>query len=480
MHGIINGYQLKLGRVKYMREEIFLYYTNDLHSNFSQWPKVSTYLKRKKEEKRTKNQTCFLLDIGDHMDRVNPITEATLGKANVQLLNEVGYDLVTLGNNEGITLSHEDLAQLYDQASFDIVCANLESRTKEEPAWLQPSITIETIKGVRVGFIGLTAPFNDFYHLLDWHVEFAFSTLDKHIPILQESTDIIVLLSHLGINEDRQIARRYDEIDVIVGGHTHHLLEKEEIVDQTIITAAGKGCEYVGEVLLVWDHEQNKLIKRQARTKNITKLSENISTKQCIEEAEKEADHILNEPVIWLDKSLKIDWFKNTAIMQTLTDMMKSWTEADIAMLNAGMLLESLDAGLVTYGDIHRICPHPINPCVVELTGNQIREVVRASLTKEFMELRLKGFGFRGELIGRMIYSGLQVKTRKHQTGHEYVKEIKLNEGNLDPDTYYKVAVADTFTFGRLLPEVAKSAVKKYYLPEFLRDLLRHTLIDHF
>ena len=44
-------------------------------------------------------------DIGDYVDRSHPFTEGTIGKGNTQLLNEAGYDAVTIGNNEGITMS---------------------------------------------------------------------------------------------------------------------------------------------------------------------------------------------------------------------------------------------------------------------------------------------------------------------------------------------------------------------------------------
>lgn len=59
-----------------------------------------------------------------------------------------------------------------------------------------------------------------------------------------------------------------------------------------------------------------------------------------------------------------------------LTDAIREWCEADIGMMNAGMVLDSLEAGIVTREDIHRICPHPINPIRVTLTGKQLIETV--------------------------------------------------------------------------------------------------------
>lgn len=458
-----------------MHENLYFYYTNDLHSDFKHWSRVVGFLNDKRAMREANNESFWIFDIGDHLDRVSPIAEAFMGKANVQLMNEADYDIVTLGNNEGITLAHEDLFKLYDKADFSVVCANLKSM-KDKPEWLIPFTKIESINGVRIGVIGLTAPFNDFYKLLDWEVSPPFQTLESYIEELKQSTDVIILLSHLGINEDQEIARRFPDIDLIVGGHTHHLLRTGEEVNNTLITAAGKHCAYVGEVILTWDHDLQKLISKEAYTTKITHLAKDLPTEQRLIELNNKAADLLSETVVQLDEPIEVAWFERSDIMEHLTDTMKKWTGADCAMLNAGLLLDRFPGGDVTYGDVHHICPHPINPCLVELKGDELVEVVRASLTKDFMELKLKGFGFRGEVIGRMIFSGLDVETKRHEDGQEYVKNIQYNGQPLKSYATYTVALPDTFTFGRLLPEVAKSDVKKFFLPEFLRDLLVITL----
>lgn len=463
-----------------MQEKLYFYYTNDLHSYFENWSRVAGYLKEEKERKLAENNSCWLIDIGDHVDRVDPIAEAFMGKANVSLMNDAGYDLATIGNNEGITLAHDDLHHLYDNANFQVVCANMESMTNNEPDWLQPTVEIKSINGVKIGVIGLTAPFNAFYELLDWHISVPVQVLEKHVKKLKESTDVIILLSHLGITEDQEIARRFDDIDIIIGGHTHHLLRTGEMINDTIITAAGKHCAFVGEVILTWDHSLQKLVKKEAYTKDITHMAKDLHTEQTLNELMEKADELLGTTVIHLDNPIEIKWFRHTDVMQKLTDTLREWTNADVAMLNAGVLLDQFPAGNITYKDIHRICPHPINPCVVELKGDELLEVVRASFTKELTELKLKGFGFRGEVIGRMIYSNLRVDTFFREDGHEYVEQVTWNGEPLDQNKSYKVATADTFTFGRLLPEVAKSETKKYFLPEFLRDLLAQTLRNDF
>lgn len=462
-----------------MQEKIYFYYTNDLHSNFEQWPRVATFMKEAKANREQFNDSYWLFDIGDHIDRVHPISEAMLGKGNVSLLNDIGYDLVTIGNNEGITFSHDDLFHLYDEANFRVVCANLESLDKKMPDWLHPTVEIKTIHGVTIGVIGLTAPFNDYYELLGWHITDPYEVLESLIHQVKINTDIIVLMSHLGINEDKEIARKFPDVDVIIGGHTHHLIRTGEVVNQAIITAAGKHCSFVGEVILTWDHQVGRLVNKEAYTTDISHFPMDVQTTKRIEDLQKKADLILNETVVVLAESIEVNWYQHSPIMQLLTDKIKEVTRAECAMFNTGLLLDGFKKGNVTLGDIHRVCPHPINPCIVELSGAEIIEVIRATITREFMEFQLKGLGFRGEVLGRMVFSGVEIETGFHQNGEEYVVKVLMENEPVEMDRVYKVVTADAFTFGRLLPEVAKSEYKAYILPEFIRDFLADTLKDY-
>ncbi|GIO19225.1 putative metallophosphoesterase YunD [Oceanobacillus oncorhynchi subsp. incaldanensis] len=461
-------------------EKVYFYYTNDLHSHFEQWPRVTAFLKEKQGLRKENNEAAFTMDIGDHVDRSHPITEASNGLANVELLNEAGYDIVTLGNNEGITLSHQELYQLYDKADFQVVCSNLFSRDELTPFWLKRTHTFMTESGIRIGVLGLTAPFNAFYELLDWHVENEFDIIERYIEDLKKESDIIVLLSHLGISVDQEISRRYPAIDVIIGGHTHHLLKEGELVNQTLITAAGKHCYYIGEVELIWDHKEKKVISKEAAAISLQDTGKDLETEEHLQQLLQQADQYLGQAVASVEKPLEVNWFGETPIIDSLTKVLRRWTNADIAMLNAGVLLDSLPAGAITKGDIHRICPHPINPVLVDLKGDQIIETVRAALSPAFTELKLKGFGFRGEILGKMIFSGIQVETAFHRNGEVYVKRVYTEDGYpIHPDKVYYVATADTFTFGQLLPEIARSAKKQYFVPEFLRDLLVYAVKQH-
>lgn len=462
-----------------MLERFHFLYTNDLHSYFDHWSRVATFFKLKRLEYEEREESYWLVDIGDHVDRVSPITEATMGRANVGLLNDLDYDFITIGNNEGLTLAHNDLYHLYNDAKFKVIVSNLQCTKRENPEWLTRYQIVNSSGGARIGLIGLTAPFNPYYHLLGWHLDDIFPTIEKVLVQLEGKTDVIILLSHLGIYEDERIAKHFPEIDVIIGGHTHHLLRSGEQVRNTLLTAAGKHCTHVGEVTITFDHSTKKVVDKQAVTTNITSFHRDLRTEQRLGELQEQADVILSKRIIEVDQPIKVNWFQETEIMKRFTEELRSWAKADGAFLNAGLLLDEFSAGEITYRDVHRNCPHPINPCLVSLTGAQLFEVAKIALSKPFMELKLRGFGFRGEILGRMVFSGFDVKTTFDGEGNESVQTILFKGKEVEQDKAYRVVTADTFTFGRLLPPVARSDKKELFLPEFLREILVRTLIEY-
>ena len=99
-------------------KKLHIYHINDLHSHFDNWPKIRRFLLEKKAFHEKNGEEVLLFDIGDACDRVHPLTEATNGKANIELLNQVPFDAVTIGNNEGIGNDKRQLDELYDDAEF--------------------------------------------------------------------------------------------------------------------------------------------------------------------------------------------------------------------------------------------------------------------------------------------------------------------------------------------------------------------------
>lgn len=289
---------------------------------------------------------------------------------------------------------------------------------------------------------------------------FSLDKLKEIVETVSKKVDAIILLSHLGLPKDEFIAESVPEVDVIIGAHTHHVLHGGKRVNGTLICQAGKHGQYLGKLTLTFSGRVLKHIEEELL--DPSQFVEDSSTKALLLHLENQADIALQESAVYLKEPLPVKWFEHSVGPQALCDELTNWCGLDIGMMNAGVLLETLEKGPISFGDIHRVCPHPINPCIVELTGAELIETIERAQTDDIVQLALKGFGFRGKVLGTMIYTGIDIK----------VNGIHVLGEPVEANRTYKLATLDMYTFGFLFPKIAASSNKRYLLPEFLRDIL--------
>lgn len=446
-------------------EVIHLYHTNDLHSHFENWPRIFEFLQERRKWHEEVGEDIYLFDIGDHVDLSHPYTEATKGKINTDLLEKGQYDAVTIGNNEGITLPYEALDHLYSDASFDILVANLYKKNGERPAWCKPYQMYETKMGTKIGVIGVTAFFQKLYELLGWNLSDPLEALQEQVKILRNEADIIVLLSHLGINDDEWIANNIPDIDIILGAHTHHVFHEGKVIGNSLQGAAGKFGYYVGHVEIEVDDKSKRLIQKKARLYDSSDLPEASHEKTIIENLYLQGRKALSEKALTNDQDIS-----SSRLASMLCETLITWCHSDCAIINEGLILDNLSKGDVTSFDLLSICPHPINPCNVTLTGAELKEVLLDMQSEKWKELQVKGLGFRGTVMGKIISQGITHK----KVGEQDKYFIQLEE--LLAEKEYVVTVPDMFTFGNFFPSIYRAENKQYFLPEFMRNILLEAL----
>ncbi|WP_408007509.1 bifunctional metallophosphatase/5'-nucleotidase [Pseudalkalibacillus sp. A8] len=454
------------------RQMLHLYHINDLHSHLEQWPKIMAFLKDRQRLHDENNETFIRFDIGDHADRFHPITEGTSGKGNVQLMNEADLLNATIGNNEGITFSKDQLDHLYDEANFQVLVANLKEKDGCLPKWAKPYDIHTLANGLKVGVIGVTAPYKAYYQQLGWEVEDPYGAIEMTTKQIRSQVDILILLSHLGLEADKQISSEMSDIDIILGAHTHHVLPNGLHANDTTIGQAGKFGVYIGHIEIEWDEKLCRIEHVKATCIDLQEYEIDEASEQLLSRLSEQANENLHEVVADLDHPLDLEWFGSSPFTTLLAEAIREWCESEISMVNAGLLLEPLKKGPVTKGDLHRVCPHPINPCRIMLKGEYLKELIHHAMTKELENLEVKGLGFRGKVMGRMVFDGVEIKGEEMEDGEYHVQEISINGEPIVPERIYSVGAIDMFTFGRLLPSVHYAAEKIYYLPEMLRDVL--------
>lgn len=436
--------------------ELTIYHTNDIHSHLNEYARIQSYMASHRPQLQ---HPSLYLDIGDHVDLSAPVTEATIGKKNIELLNQAHCDIATIGNNEGMTISHEALQNLYTDANFKVICANV----FDEKGYLPNHITssyVKEIEGSRILFVAATAPFTPFYRALDWVVTDPLAAIKDEIEAHKGQFDILIVMSHVGVFFDEKLCQEIPEIDVIFGSHTHHYFENGEFNNGVLMAAAGKYGHFLGEVNLTIEH--GKVSDKKAKLHPLDALP------QVETHFEEEGKALLSEPVI--DHHVKL-LKKTDVITETsylLAESVYEFTHADCTLVNAGLIVNSIEADKVTEYDIHRMLPHPINLVRVRLTGDELIKVIQKSQKQEYMHEHAQGLGFRGDIFGGYILYNLGFIESENR--------YFINGEEIQTDHQYTLGTVDMYTFGRYFP-ILKGLPTDYIMPEFLRDIFKEKLL---
>lgn len=457
-------------------EKIVLLHTNDLHSHLENWPKIRRFIEQKKRENEKKeNTTTITVDLGDFVDRWHPLSEATDGQANVELMNNVGYDAVTIGNNEGVGNAKDQLNHLYDQANFDILLDNLfDKHLLQPPKWAKKYKIIETPQQTKIGLLALTTPFPLTYSPNGWDIRNPYDILPELVEELRPKVDILVLMSHLGIQDDRQIAQELPSIDVILGSHTHHLLIDGQIVNGVQLAAAGKYGQYVGEVHLTVDEHKN-IIQKSARAIPTETMMTFIEDEQESQDYLTKGHELLAaKKVAKLPYDLSVDIFAEHSFIYEALEAVKYRGQTQGAMLNSGLFLTGLPAGLINQDQLHTALPHPMHLLNVTLKGSDlIRLVLEIEKNRAFLRnYPIRGMGFRGKIFGQVVYSGISYDAVNHQVHW-------LNQP-IDNEHRYTFTTVDHFMFVPFFPTIEIAGENEFLFPEFIRSVVGEYLNAHY
>ncbi len=445
-----------------MKEVIHILHTNDLHSHFENWPKIRRFLSCKVNQFEDKEESHLLVDLGDFMDRYHPLTDATDGLANIEIMNQVAYDYVIIGNNEGITNSKSQLNNLYSDGNFQVVLANLlDKETQAIPFWAKPYEIKRTKNGTKIAVIGLTAPIELSYNSFGWDVLDAVECLKLWLPKIKKEADIIILLSHLGLPEDKVISDTFPEIDVIIESHTHHLFKSGKVSNNILLAAAGKFGMYVGEVELVL--EDKKVKSKQSIIYNTLEFKEKTVDIIEIANYQMKGENLLKNQIIG---SLPEKMKQKSSLMNLVLESMKEYSSNDVAILNTGIILTDLNKGLVTKKDLHDCLPHPMNLIRVKLKGKDIKRLVyEIERSRGFLfKFPIVGMKFRGKYFGEMCYDGLTYCKKSH--------EVKWLGAEILDEKDYELVTVDHLSFLPFFPTIEIAGEIEILSSDFLRTIV--------
>jgi len=436
---------------------------NDVHSRFEELAKVASAVK----ELHDANTVVF--DAGDNADFARLETEGTRGVISSAILNNIGVDARVFGNNEGFA-GEENSRILAQYSACPVVTCNMYDLNGRKLGYLDDAVIVER-SGLKILVIGVTAGdwLNVFYELSKMHVKDPEQEIRRVLADYEKSDyDLLIVLSHLSFEKDKEVASRIPGIGVIVGGHSHTVLERPAVENGVIICQAGGFGEYVGELVLDFDLEKKQIADFQGRLVSVKDYLASPQIMKLIRSYSKEANRNLSRELFLVPVDLGHSLTEENPIGNLLADALKDFVETEIGIINSGVLTGGLGKGAVSRKQLHQLLPSPLNPTYMEVRGADLKASLEKSLINEVQISDGSGPGSRTKYLGNLQVSfNVEVRVNSGK-----LKTVMLNDEPLEDDRWYSVGTSDFLQRGTGYSELAYNRNARYR-PEFLRDILQ-------
>ena len=377
---------------KDMAGKIVILHSNDVHGAVDGYAKIAGL----RDEYAAKGAEVILADAGD-FSQGDPYVSVSKGATAIQLMNAAGYDVATLGNHE-FDFGYDQLMANLKDAKFKVLCSDV---MKDGKAILDGCAILEK-GGVKIGFFGLETPetYTKVNPGLIQGVTFTqgdelYANAQTQIDKLKaDGADIIVCLSHLGVDAESEPNRSVDVfakttgIDIMLDGHSHTVMTEGE--NKEPIQSTGTKFANVGVVVIDGSTKkivENKLVPAADIKDNEAVLAE---AKKIKAEVDEQYGAVFAKSEVELNGD-KAPGNRNveTNLGDLITDSML-WSvlnagsidvpdENVVAITNGGGIRAWIHKGDVTMKDVNTVLPFGNTIAVVYVKGSELLEALEAS-----------------------------------------------------------------------------------------------------
>ena len=389
---------------------------NDVHARFEALARLSARARRIRDAAQ---HPVLLLDGGDVEDTSVRLSAMTYGVAGWRLLRAAGVDAAVVGNG-GLLRYGPTVLPRYAAAlgSPPLVC-DLETADGRVPEGTARGRLLDA-GDVRVGVVGVT----DYY--------FQYDTLglrergrvtavrEEALRLRAEGADVVVLLSHAGVHADRAISWALrGTIDLVVGGHTHHLLREGDRDEGVPIAQAGCHGEHLGRIVLEVDRTADKPVRVVDMT--VEPVGEDAPADPSVvaetARADSDLDAWLDEPLGHLDQEAPHDLDGRSHAAEVVLEALLDRFPAEVGVLIAAHCTDGLPGGTVRRRHVWAATSSPGNPATATLTGAELRTMLRRGWSEEYAAHAPRTFRFRP--FGRLQSVGVDERDGVLRVGGE-------------------------------------------------------------
>jgi 2',3'-cyclic-nucleotide 2'-phosphodiesterase (5'-nucleotidase family) len=395
----------------------------------------AAYLAREVQRLRQEKPT-LLLAAGD-MIQGHSWTNLFGGRPSITLMNQMRFNAMVVGNHE-FDFGQDALKKRIAAARFPVLGANVEGFKDG----LKPYV-IKAFQGLKVAIIGVVTPDTPAATHPCNVAGLKFlppgTAVEKYLPELKKRADLILVLSHLGYQADRDLAAKVPGIAVIVGGHTHTKLLEPAVVGDTIIVQAWEHAKALGVLDLQVEDGKIKNFSGHLQMIKPAEGREDKAVRTLVKKYAARVNAVLGEKIG--EAALDLDGehvrARETNLGDLLADILRQTAGADAAIINGGGIRTSILKGNIRVKNIYSVLPFDNYLVAIRLTGKQIREALE------------HGVSGLEEGAGRFPQvSGLSFAYSRRAPAGSRVKEIVIRGQPLDPRREYVVATNDFMAAG--------------------------------
>lgn len=435
------------------KKEVHILSANDMHAKIENFPQLAAIA----DSLRGLYPSLLIISAGDNRtgEPLNDLYEIP-AYPMVVLMNMVGFNATTMGNHE-FDSGAKGLGELMRMSTFSYICCNL--MPAPEVGVMPRPTQIFDVDGVRVGFVG-AVQINE-RHTPDTHpdnvVGLSFTpvleTVEKYRSI-REECDAVVLLSHIGYEDDVKISAELPWVDLIIGGHSHTQLAGGEMHNGILITQNVNRLERVTHITLTI--EDGRVVDKKAENIEVATYPKK---NKVVEEVVRYFSDNPEFQRVLATLSAPMTSYEQLGCM--MTDAWRVETGSDVAITNTGgVRYDYLPAGPFTVSDVLRLDPFGNDTVQLELTGQELKDMIIATTYNDTY-----GFPKVSGIICNVVFD------KKHP---EKIKELKITNpdgSKFDLKKTYKV-VTNSYTAsiadsprkdqGRALNRTTASIIQEY------------------
>ena len=364
----------KAGIIPPAERQAVIFSVNDMHAAVDNFPKLAWIV----DSLKVLYPDMLLLAAGDNQTG-NPVNDQypEKGWPVIDLMNATGFDLSAVGNHEFDT-GPEGFGNLANKADFSFICANV-SQDSSVDVKISPYKIITLPNGLKLAFLGLLQlgqngiPDSHPDNLKGFSFRSPFETAPEYLW-LKDSCDIFIALTHIGFEEDVKLAETMPAgIDLIIGGHSHTRVEKEQIHNGIMITQAENKLKYGTLTRLTVGSDG-----RVQRNMQLINIRNSAKEKPAIRVmVDKYNDNpVLNEII----STASGDFSTYEELGYLMADAQREAAGADIALMNpGGVRIDRLEKGPVTIKNVYQLDPFGNELVVTKLTGEEINSLLHAA-----------------------------------------------------------------------------------------------------